>query len=82
MVTLAVDANNIVDTCFVVMVTLTAKSAFQLASTVILAVFKALAFKATQGIRNKWFNRYVKITCFDRCRKSWDIKCKDKGIRW
>ena len=82
MVTLAVDANNVVDTCLVVMVKLTAKSTCQVALTGILSMSKALAFKATQGIMNKWFNRYVKITCFDRCRKCWNIKCKDKGIRW
>ena len=81
-VTFAVGANNVVDTCLVVMVKLTATSAFQLASTCIMSMSKALAFKATQGIRNKWFNRYVKVTCFDRCRKNWNIKCKDKGIRW
>ena len=82
MVTLAVDANNVVDTGLVVLVKLTATSACQLATTGILSMSKALAFKATQGIWNKWFNRYVKITCFDRCRKCWNIKCKDKGIRW
>ena len=79
MVTLALGANNVVDTCLVFMVKLTATSACQLASTGIMSMSKSLALKATQGIMNKW---YVKITCFDRCRKSWNIKCKDKGIRW
>ena len=78
MFTLAIDANNVIDTCLDVMVKLTATITCQLTSTGILSVSKVLAFKAMQGIRNKWFNRYVKITFFDRCRKSWKLNVRTK----
>ena len=74
--TLAIDPEDILGTCLVVMVKLTKTYACQFATTGISTMSKPLAFEATQGIWNKGLNRYSKITCFHSTRKGWNVRIK------
>ena len=43
---------------------------------------KLVTLEASQGVRNRWHNRYIQASSFDRLRKWRHVKSKDQSVRW